>query len=70
MPAAPKITNPLTGNHVTRERATYIRKLRKVRRSARNATRSGHPGRRADARKVLTSVPGLIRQTYIQDAQS
>lgn len=59
--------NPLTGDDLPKRKAEHVEKLRQVRRGARKAARSGHPGKRAEALRVLAHVPAAIRQVYISE---
>lgn len=64
----PKVINPITGKPLRPEAAKYVSQARTVRRAARNAARSGHPGHRAEALQTLAGAPELIRRTYISEA--
>lgn len=61
--------NPYTGEDVSRRAAKHITDLRTVRRNARKAARSGHPGRRAEGRRVLAQIGRSINAVYRMDAQ-
>jgi hypothetical protein len=60
------VLNPLTGDPLPDEAASFVRELRTVRHGSRRAMRSGHPGRRAEAIRVNNLVPGSIRTVYLQ----
>jgi hypothetical protein len=63
------VINPHTpdGRAVNKDRAKYIRDLRKARSNSRRAMRSGNPAKRAEAARVNAEAPLLINQVYIQD---
>lgn len=61
------MSNPLDGSGekmLTHEETLYVRKLRRVRNGASKMSRSGHPGRRADAFRALAEVPAMIHKVY------
>lgn len=58
------MNNPLTGDALSTAAVEHIEKLRQVRRGARKAARSGHPGKRAEAERVLAEVPKRIAEVY------
>jgi hypothetical protein len=62
------VINPFSGNALTDNQSEFIHELRTVRRGARNARRSGHPGKRAEANRILNAVPGMIATVYRKDA--
>lgn len=62
------VINPVTEKPLSTERSDFVHELRGVRRGARNAKRSGHPAKRAEATRVEAMVPGMIRTVYMQDA--
>lgn len=58
------VINPVNDEELPAQQAKSVLDLRKIRRGARNATRSGHPGRRAEAQKALADVPKMIEFVY------
>lgn len=66
----PEVINPFTEKPLPEKHAGLVLELRGVRRGARNAKRSGHPGKRAEAARVEAMVPGMIRDLYWKDATS
>lgn len=64
-----EVLNPLTGEPLSEYDAGFVTKCRQARIGAKKATRSGHPGRRADALLVVRQAPELIRAVYLKDAR-
>jgi hypothetical protein len=67
-PGDGNVINPLTEKPLRSESAEFVTKLREARSGARRAARSGHPAKRAEARRALTDIPGVIRATYMKEA--
>jgi len=61
------VINPFSGAVLPDAQADFVRELRTVRRGARNAMRSGHPGKRAEAARINAIAPGMIRKVYAQN---
>lgn len=60
--------NPLNGTPLSEDGAELVKKLRKVRRNARRAARSGNPAKSADARKALGTVRDTLSALYWREA--
>lgn len=67
MPRAKPVLNPWTDKELNSEDARFVRKLRKARAGARRMKRSGHPGRRAEAKRDEPLIAHNIRQVFIND---
>lgn len=63
-----RVVNPLTGRKMDKKPSELVTSAREVRRNAKKQARSGHPGRRAEAQRVLENVPGYIRNIYQMEA--
>jgi hypothetical protein len=68
MPRAKPVINPITEQPLDTKRAAYVRKLRKARKGAQRAMRSGNPAKRAEAAKDEFNIVTMIRQTYTDHA--
>ncbi len=69
MSAPLEVLNPLTGEPLSEYDAGFVTKCREARANARRAARSGHPGRRAEALRVVAQAPELIRAVFRKDAR-
>jgi hypothetical protein len=65
-----RVINPLTERKMSKDMSKLVLQSREARRGAKKAARSGHPGRRAEAQRVLQEIPKFIRTLYVQDARS
>ena len=63
------MNNPFSKHPLTDEQAERVEQLRTIRRNAKKASRSGHPGRRADALKALAICSPGIRAIYVAAAR-
>ncbi len=68
-PEAVEVLNPLTGEPLSDYDAGFVAQCRLGRKNAAKAARSGHPGRRAEALRVVRQAPELIRAVYRKDAR-
>lgn len=63
-----RVVNPLTNEKMSKKASELVINAREVRSEARKRARSGHPGRRAEALRVLSNVPTYIKNVYGADA--
>jgi acyl-CoA reductase-like NAD-dependent aldehyde dehydrogenase len=69
MPKTVQVVNPLTEEPLSEYDAGYVTQCRRARVNAKKAMRSGHPGRRAEAARVVHQAAELIRAIYRKDAR-
>lgn len=56
--------NPITDKALPSDKARYVRKLRKARKGAQMAMRSGNPSKRRQAAADEFNIVTMIRQVY------